>query len=546
MKINKKSLKYVLDEIKKVKWKVVILAILNMVFALFAVLFALCLKEVVDAISIQDKDRIIYYALIFLTIILIQFILKIVISYFYEVYKSNLLKEKRQTLLKQILSKEYEDINKYHSGQLLNRVFTDVEILSESIINMIPELINLSTRLIVAITVLFILDWKFGLVFAASGLLLLVVAYLYRKKIKRAQKEVLKNEDALKSFYQENVSNSLIVKVFNNQKNILKKGDKLQDNYVHSRIRRRVASIEASSGFSLIFNLFYLGALVYGAFLIIDSNFTFGYGTLLALLEIIRQVSIPVAGLSNMLPQVYALTTSSERLIEIEQLPNEEEEEGLKEFNSLVFDKVSFKYKEANVLEDVSFKVNKNDYIAITGLSGGGKTTLFSLILGVYKKYQGSILVNDEDKPSVKTRTLFSYVPQGNTLFSGTIKENLTFLNEEITEEQIIEALRNSCSLDFVMSLENKLDTVIGEKGLGLSEGQAQRLALARCLLLDAPVLLLDEATSALDEQTEAEVLNNISKLNKTVLIVTHRKKALSYCNKILTIDDSKVKVEGK
>ena len=156
---------------------------------------------------------------------------------------------------------------------------------------------------------------------------------------------------------------------------------------------------------------------------------------------------------------------------------------------------------------------------------------MFNLILGVYKNYQGDIKINRTIKPSVSTRKLFSYVPQGNTLFSGTIKENLTFLDDSISEDKIVEALKNA-DAEFVLSLKDGINTLIGEKGFGLSEGQAQRLAIARSLLHESPVLLLDESTSALDDVTEAKVLENITKLNKTVIIVTHRNKALSLCDK--------------
>lgn len=541
MKLQKESINYIKKDAKKVKGKIILLTIMNMLYAFFAVIFALCCKEIIDGASLKEKEKIITFSILFLIIILFQFVLRILISYLYEITKSKLLKEKRQYLLKEVISKEYQEIKEFHSGQLLNRIFTDVEIVSEGISNLIPELMNLTTRLILAIVVLMILDWKFGLLFISGGIILSFVAYLYRKKIKKAHKEVLKCEDQIHSFYQDNIVNLLIVKIFNRKDKILKKGEQLQNEYIKSRVKRRIVSIQANSGFNLIFNIFYLLALIWSSYQIYQNDMLLGYGTLVALLELIRQVSIPISGISGLIPQFYALTASSERLIEIEKISNEKIENQESEFNILEFKNVSFSYKDNQVLKNVSFTIKKNDFVAITGLSGGGKTTLFNLILGVYKNYQGQILINHNFNPSIKTRSLFSYVPQGNTMFSGTIRENLTFLDETIKDEEIYEALKIAKADLFVNQLDLKLDSSIKEKGLGLSEGQNQRLAIARAILLKAPVILLDESTSALDELTEAEVLKNISKLDKTIIIVTHRNKALSYCNKQLILENGKI-----
>ena len=542
MKIKKEEIRYILKEANKVKGKIIVLTILNILFACLAILIALCSKGIVDGASLKEQQTIFFYSLILLSIIIMQFVLRILISYIYEITKSKQLKEKRQYLLKEVINKEYQNIKEFHSGQILNRIFTDVEIISEGICSLIPELMNLITRLLLAIIALLILDWKFGTVFIFSGVVLFFVAYLYRKKIKKAHKEVLKNEDRVRSFYQDNITNLLVVKIFNRKENVVNKGEELQNKYVQSRIKRRIISIQANSGFNLIFNLFYLFALIWGAYQISQNDFSLGYGTLIALLELIRQVSIPVSGFSSLIPQLYALGASSERLLELEKLPNEEEKEKESNFINLRIENLSFAYKENLVLDSVSFQVKKNDFVAITGLSGGGKTTLFNLILGVYKNYQGKITINDHLIPDSNTRSIFSYVPQGNTMFSGTIRENLTFLDETINDERIYQALKDACAYDFVMALDDKLDSIIGEKGIGLSEGQCQRLTIARALLFDSPVLLLDEATSALDDKTEVEVLKNISRLDKTIIIVTHRKEALKYCNKNLLLEDGKIR----
>ncbi len=552
MKEKRSSIEYIRRKAGKVKGKIVALTILNLLFAFFAVVFALCCKGIVDGATEGNKDKIILYAVLFLTIILIQFTLRLVISYLYEKTKSQLLKDFRQHFFGEILNKEYGEISSYHSGEILNRLFTDIEIISEGITDLIPEFVNMATRLLTALIVLFVLDYLFALIFLLAGIFLFFVAYFYRKKIKNANREVLNGEDKMRAFYQENVGNSLIIKVYGSQKKAVEKGEEIQKEYVRARMKRRILSMKANSGFSLIFNGFYLFALIWGAVQIYSSDFVGGYGSLVAMLELISQISGPVANLSSLVPQAYTILVSAERLIEIENLPEEKEENepiGAKEVDEIVFSGVTFRYREEPVLEEATFTIGKGDFVAVTGLSGGGKTTLFHLLLGVYAPERGTISIRLEEKkhaPGKALRGLFGYLPQGNSLFSGTIRDNLTYFNENVGEKEIFDALKTACAYDFVSSLEEGLDTRIGEKGLGLSEGQSQRLALARTLIHPSSVLLLDEATSALDEQTEAEVLKNLSRLNKTVLIVTHRKKALSYCNKQLIIDERKVSMKKR
>lgn len=544
-----KELKFILNEAKKVKGKIILLTILNIVYAFLAVVFALCCKEIIDGASEKNKNKIILTACIFLLIIIIQFTLKIIISYFYEKTKSLLLKENRQNLLADFLNKEYEEINKIHSGEILNKIFQDVEILSEGISNLLPNAMNMITRLITALVVLFVLDYRFALIFTFVGLILFLIAYLYRKKIKKVNKEVLKQEDIMRSFYQEAVTNNLIIKIYNNQKEIIKKGENIQNDYLNLRIKRRMVAIQANSGLGLVFNGFYFFALIWGAINIYQNDFSLGYGTLFALLELVNQISGPIASLSSIIPQYYGLIASVERILFLYELKEEKHQEfEINDFDEIEGKNLSFSYKDNIILDNVNFNVKKNDFIAITGLSGGGKTTLFNLLLGVYKSFSGTLklkYLNDEYSLGDQTRKLFSYVPQGNSMFSGTIRENVTFLNKNIDEETINKYLILSCC-DFVFSLKDGINTRIGEKGIGLSEGQNQRLAIARSLINDTPILLFDESTSALDEETEAKVLKNISSLNKTVLIVTHRKKAIEYCNKVIIIDNKKIKVEEK
>lgn len=320
-------------------------------------------------------------------------------------------------------------------------------------------------------------------------------------------------------------------------------------------MKRRFFGITVNAGLNFVFNFGYVFALAFGAYRLING---IDYGTITAMLQLVNQIQTPFASLSYMLPQYFTIIASAERLIEIENIPDEQEDnhsdiDVVDTYNRLKyidFDNISFRYDRDIILDSTSLKINKGDFVAIMGISGIGKSTLLKLLLGVFKVEQGNIdlvLDNGSIPADFHTRRLFSYVPQGNFLLSGTIRDNITFINSDATEEEIQQAIRISCSDQFVNELPDGLETVIGERGIGLSEGQLQRLAIARSLLSKSPVMLLDEATSALDEATEMRFLTNLKELkDKTCIIVSHKRAALEICNKHIQIIDQKIVMEEK
>ena len=255
------------------------------------------------------------------------------------------------------------------------------------------------------------------------------------------------------------------------------------------------------------------------------------------MLNLAGRIQAPITNGMRLVSQAYGVVASAERLLEVIGLPNEEQGENLTSFDTIEMKNACFQYDDGmeDVLLDVTATIHRGDFVAMTGISGGGKTSLFQLLLGIYRPTSGEILFVDSGKAINAcrgTRGLFAYVPQGNTLMSGTLRDNLTMFTNDATEEAVAAAIHAACLNDVVA--EVGLDAKLGKRGIGLSEGQAQRVAIARALLSDAPILLLDEATSALDEGTEAKVLENISAMrDKTVIIVTHRRAALAisdYC----------------
>jgi ATP-binding cassette subfamily B protein len=342
-----------------------------------------------------------------------------------------------------------------------------------------------------------------------------------------------------------------VVKSFEAEDMVTDNAKKLQnDNYIIKR-KRNTLSVISSSAFSFVFMLGYTFGLVWGAYNIVQGNIT--YGVLTEIVSLISQIQGPISGLTSLFPTYFAATASAERIMEIENLPNEKnvnEKINVKEtYNKLkfiVFDNITFSYDRDIILDNTSLKIDKGDFVAIMGITGIGKSTLMKLLMSVFKLDSGSIYLDTVDKNKIyvdkSLRKMFAYVPQGNFLLSGTIRENITFVCPDATDEEIYKVLDLACARDFVDKLPQGLETKLGERGVGLSEGQVQRLAIARALLTEAPILLLDECTSALDEETEKLLLTNLKELkNKTCIIITHKKAALAICNKEVCIEDKKI-----
>ena len=292
----------------------------------------------------------------------------------------------------------------------------------------------------------------------------------------------------------------------------------------------------------------YFSVYLWGAYSIYSNNFSFG--NLTAMLQLFSSIQSPILGLVSSFPQLINALAAIDRLSEIENLTSENYTHKLLDTNSkcnITIKDVSYGYKKDKlILKNISLNIKAGETIALIGPSGCGKTTLIRLILSLIHPNKGSIKINNEEL-STNHRNLIAYVPQGITLFSGTIRENLTFSNYSISDIEIFNALKAACAYKFVNSLDNKLDTIIGERGIGLSEGQAQRLCIARALLKNASILILDESTSALDAESEISVLESIKKLtDKTIILITHRPSALNICDNVYKIINGEIQTSMK
>ena len=520
-------------------------------FALAGVGFALLSQQVVDQAVAGAVQPFWWAAAGLVAVLLGQTALRLFCNGLATRIQAKLEMQLQQQLLKKVLGADYARESAYHSGELQNRLFSDVQLISTTLTSLLPNLVNMLTQLIAAAAVMLTLDWAFTLLLAGAGILMFLVTRLFRGKIKALHKAAQHQSDRLRSVLQEMLESLLMVKVFGVQSQMEEKAQQQQDTYYRARMKQRNFSILAGAGFSFVFSGGYLLAMIWGAAGLMTGSMTFG--TLTALLQLVNQIQQPFANLSGLLPQYYNMLASAERLMELDNLPPEPAGEPVdrtqcyRELTAIRFAGLSFTYPggERPVFTGANFTLPKNSFTALTGPSGIGKSTLFKLLLGVYPPDLGAITLESFQRSipvGQNTRALFCYVPQGNFLFSGTVRENLKLLRPQAGETELNQALHIACADEFVKALPRGLDTPIGERGAGLSEGQLQRLAIARALLSGAPVLLLDEATSALDEATEARVLERLKALGGvTVLIITHRPAALKLCDQILRMEEGKV-----
>ncbi len=556
VKTDRNVLKWIFKVCQKQVPLMILLVILNAVYGVSSVFFAKFSKNIIDgATQAKDFDIVVKFAFCMLGLVVFQMMLNITKNSLSERCSARLEMILKKYLLDLVISKDYQKVTSYHTGDLQNRMFNDVRLVATGFTTIIPEAAYFGAKLLSSLIYLIIIDKIFALIFVVGGCAVFLITRLFRKTLKKLHKNVQETEGKTRSFIQEILTNLLVIKAFSVEDRINDTTDELQEYNFGARMKKRNFSICANVGLGAVFSVGTVFAIAFGAYSILFKGMT--YGTVTAIIQLVNQVQSPFVSLSGIMPKYYTTLASAERLMELDDLPNETQKNATEidavkvyqELKSIDFNNISFKYDRDIILDNTSLKINKGDFVAIMGISGIGKSTLLKLLLGVFNLNSGSITL-ETDSGSIpidkNTRKMFSYVPQGNMLISGTIRDNITFINQNASDEEIEQAVRISCSKQFIDELPSGIETVIGEKGLGLSEGQVQRLAIARSLLANAPVILLDEATSALDENTEKEFLQNLKELkNVTCIIVSHKMAALEICNKKIQIKDGKIISEG-
>lgn len=456
----------------------------------------------------------------------------------------------KQGVFSKVLRKQYQEVSKIHSGEILNRLTSDVDIVVGGIVSLIPQAISMLTKIVAGVVVLFSIDARFTGIVLCVGVVVCILSRFYSRHFKYLHKEVQRTNGIVRSYMQECLENLIVIKSFVNENAVGGKLNEFQSENYRIRIKRNTISNFANTMVYVLFTAGYYAALAWGALQISAGVMTFG--TLTAFLQIINQIKAPFRNVSGLIPQYYSMQASAERLMELEEMTDEQAEskifdvaEFYRAFRAIVADGVTFSYMDGEtVLEDISLRVEKGDLLAIVGESGIGKSTLVKLLLHLMPCDSGNLYLETESQKieiDAGTRNIFSYVPQGNMIMSGTIRENITFCNPKVTDAQIQRAAEVACIWDYIETLPQGLDTMLKERGEGLSMGQIQRIAIARAILDDAPILLLDECTASLDKETEWNVLQNLKKMNtKTIICISHTAAAMRCCDRVVRIKNRK------
>lgn len=455
--------------------------------------------------------------------------------------------ELRAELFETILHTDWESLQEFRRGDLLERVNTDAAAVASASVTLIPTFLMALAQFLGSLAVVLFYDPVMALIVLVSVPVSALFSRLLVRRMRQFQQRMRRIDSDILSYNEDAFSNVQTVKAFDVSDHFVQRLHVLQEESYHTAMTYNRFSILTSMLMSLVGLLVYAGCFGWGVYRLWSGAIT--YGTMTLFLQMSNTVSGAFSSLIGIVPTVISATTSAGRMMELVTLPTEKAAIGTGEGRrfALHLDRVGFAYRCGEpVLRDLSLTVRPGECVAIVGSSGEGKTTLVRLLLDLVSPTEGDIRLTDAatgEEVAVSVRRVCSYVPQGNTLFAGTLADNLRLVKEDATEEEMIAALRCAGAWEFVQKLPKGLESIVGEHGAGFSEGQAQRLSIARAVLKDAPILLLDEATSALDEETERQVLGSLAQTGdrRATIVITHRPQVLSLCDRVYRMDAARL-----
>ncbi len=539
----RKEIKWLAHYVQLHRISLIFIVVIGVSLSFFGVAFAFLSKLLIDVATGATEGSLIYYGIALAVVMVIEILVQSVSSVLSTKVTKDMTNSMRAGVLDRLLESQWLFYSRIHSGEILTRMTSDVSVVVSGVTTMVPGIIALSTRLIGAFVLLYYFDPILAVFAILIGPVFILLNKLFSPIIRNLHAKAQDAESTVRKTLQEIITNILTVKVFDLEDNVSVKIDEYQKIHRTWTIKKSVYGTGATAMLSLGFGGGYLLALLWGAYRLAQGVITFG--TLAAFLQLINQVQGPFMGLAHYLPKWSSTMASVERLMYLEGLPKERIAGKASIVNKqdpwgLAVENMGYAYyNDGWIFKDFNLKIEPGEILGIMGPSGKGKTTLLRLFLALIYPDEGRLFLfnkhGETKSVSPETRPYFAYVSQGNTLFSGTIIENLKVGRENVTHEEVKNALFMACALDFINQLSLKEETLIGESGEGLSEGQLQRISIARALLRDAPILLLDEATSFLDESCEKEILSRIRAglHGKTCVIVSHRPSIRQYCDRI-------------
>lgn len=544
---NREVLKFISKNIKGCKSKIAILSITQVLIGALTVGFSFMLKFVIAAIEVPDKNLLTRNIIIIASIALALILLTIFYRIYYEISYVDIENKLKKNLFEIILSKDYQEVKKLHDEEWIHRLTSDTAVVASSILSILPSLCRMVVQLVLALAAITYLFWQFGLMLIPFILLAILLTFFMRKQLKEYHRLTQEKDGKVKVFYFESLQGLSIVHSFVREVIFSKKNESNLEEYKKARVKRDTFGVACSISFLVVYYTFYILALAFCGFRIIEMTMSISFLT--AIVALLTRLTGPLGNITAIVPRYYSLIASGERLMmenneDVSYLSKEEIDEYYNnEFKGIKLDKVSFSYldkygNKVEVLKDFSLAINKNQKILIKGHSGGGKSTLMKIILMLLKPDSGEVLINEQPLDK-KYERLFAYVPQDNLLMQGTIKDVVTLFDSKVNKDLFNESLKISESSNFVNNLTLKEETYLNEKGSGLSLGEMERIAIARAIYSEAPILLLDECSASLDAATEEKVLSNILSLeNKTIVLISHHKYDESKFDKVVDLGE--------
>ena len=541
--------KWMFGYAKKYKKEIVFYIFLGIFSTVMTLASSIASKELIDVVTGHDIKGAPLIAVIMIGMALFSLFFSSIMSRITMKINIRIQNDIQADIFDKIIDVKWLDLSKYPSGDILNRFSSDVGTVANSAIGWVPDLVVNIFNFIATLGVIMYYDPTMMVLTALNAPVMLLSSKILMSRMRDYTKKVKEMNSDVLHFQTETFSNMDSIKSFDLTSLFSKRLRNFQSKYKEVNLEYNLFSIKTNIILSLIGMVIEYSFFGWAVYRLWSGYITYGEMTLF--LTQAGRLSSAFSSLVSIIPSTVGSTISAGRLMEIINLPRERRNiDDSKELNkvassgfSIRLRDVDFAYVEDDkVIKSSSFEAHRNEIVAIVGPSGEGKTTLIRMFLGLILPNSGeSILIDKNGKEvdlNASTRKFFSYVPQGNTIFSGTIAENLRMVKEDATDDEIIEVLEIACAYDFVKKLPEGINSEVGPRGLGLSEGQSQRISIARAVLRDAPVLLLDEATSALDVATEREVLRNIiqQKPNKTCIVTTHRPSVLNMCQRVYRV----------